>query len=379
LAHLGFEKHDRSHPEIKAHALVGLYHRAPEKYHSTIQSYLRSDALQDRQTGVIAAGGSGKKLFTNRLKEMLVIPENEPIMPDLLYALYALKEAKLNDLAHPYLSHQTERVRLAALSVLEIDNDELLRKVILMMGDSSVDIFHMAQKKIETAPYQNTHLLVESLAMPNSRIRKAIFNLLESLDIKDLDVFRFAQNQIKDSYQYLSDVLSLDTFPENDSRNLLVDHLNQKKLLRIENILRVLGLQDTTGEMKIIYRGLLSSDSRKRSNAMEALENMIDKRLFKEMIPLMESSSPQESLNIGRKRFQLIGLDSGEKVFTSHLLADKDWVTVALTLELIQNHEPEQFDFHIISEFITSENKFIRRTAQQIIDQELGKGEHHDG
>ena len=77
----------------------------------------------------------------------------------------------------------------------------------------------------------------------------------------------------------------------------------------------------------------------------------------------MESSSPQESLNIGKKRFQLIGLESGEKVFISHLLADKDWVTVALTLDLIRNHEPEQFDFHIISEFITSENKYVRQTA----------------
>ncbi len=367
------------HPEIRAHGLIGLYRRAPEKYHATIQSYLRSDALKDRQTGVIAAGGSGDKLFTDRLKEMLVTQENEPIVPDLLNALYALKEAKLNDLAHPYLSNQTGRVRLAALSVLEIDNDELLRKVILMMGDSSGDIFQMAPKKIETAPYQNTQLLVESLTIPNSRIRKAIFNLLESLNIKDLDVFRFARNQIKDSYQYLSDALSLETFPENDSRNLLVDHLNQKKLQRIENILHVLALQDTSGQMKIIYRGIFSSDSRKRANAMEALENMMDKQLFKEMIPLMESSSPQESLNIGRKRFQLIGLDSGEKGFISHLLAYKDWVTVALTLDLIRNHEPEQFDSNIISEFITSENKYIRWAARKIIGQELEKGEQHDG
>jgi hypothetical protein len=130
--------------------------------------------------------------------------------------------------------------------------------------------------------------------------------------------------------------------------------------------------------MKIIYRGILSTDSRKRANAMEALENMVDKRLFKEMIPLIESSSLQESLNTGRKRFQLIGLESGKKAFISHLLADTDWVTVALALDLIQNHGPEQFDYNILSEFITSENKFIRRTAQKFIDQELEKGEQHD-
>jgi len=149
--------------------------------------------------------------------------------------------------------------------------------------------------------------------------------------------------------------------------------------MRIDNILRVLALQDSSGEMKIIYRGIFSSDPRKRSNAMEALENMIDKSLYKEMIPLMESSSPKESLNIGKKRFQLIGLESGQKIFIAHLLADNDWVTVALTLDLIRSYKPEQFDFHTISEFIRSENKYIRQTAQKIIEKESTEGEQHDG
>ena len=106
---------------------------------------------------------------------------------------------------------------------------------------------------------------------------------------------------------------------------------------------------------------------------MEALENMMDKRLFQELIPLMESSSPRESLNIGRKHFQLIGLDSGDKGFISHLLAYRDWVTVALTLDLIRHQEPEQIDFHLISDFTTSRNKYIRFSAQKIIDQEFKK------
>ena len=367
------------HPEIKAYALIGLYRRAPEKYSSIIGSWLHSEDLDQRKAGIIAAGGSENISFADSLKEMLAAKENEQILPFILKGLYELGTADLNEMALPYLSYNTEKVRQAALVVIEISSDELLRKTIFMMGDSEKNICELAKKKIETAPHQNTRLLVESLVIPNRKVRKSIFDLLESLNIKDLDIFRFAQNQIQDSYQYLSDAVNLEAFPENDSRNLLIEHLNQKILLRIENVLRVLALQDTSGEMKIIYRGIFSSDSRKRANAMEALENMMDKQLFKEMIPLMESSSPQESLNIGRKRFQLIGLDSGETVFISHLLADKDWVTVALTLDLIQDNEPEQIDSHIISEFITSENKYIRWTARKIIGQELEKGEQHDG
>ena len=362
------------HPEIKAHALIGLYRHEPETYRPIIQSHIRSDELNERQAGIIAAGGSGDNIFIDALKEMLTVENNEALVPDILIGLCNLKIPGLNDLVYPFLSHPAYRVRLAALSAVEIDNDELFRKVILMMNDANGDIFQLAQKKIETAPYLNTELLVESLTIPNGNTRKAIFNLLESLEVKDIDVFRFAQKQIQESYQYLSDALSLEAFPENDSRNLLIDHFNQKKMLNIENILRVLALQDTLGEMKIIYRGIFSSDTRKRSNAMEALENMMDKRLFKIMAPLLESASPQESLNFGKKTFSLVGLDSGEIAFTSRLLTDKDWVTVALTLDMIKDHQPEWIDPHIILELSTAENNFIRRSALKLIDQLTEKG-----
>jgi TLC ATP/ADP transporter len=367
------------HPEIKAHALIGMYGREPEKYRAIIHSYLRSDELKERQAGIIAAGGSKDKIFAGPLEEMLSAENNEPLVPDILIGLRSLKFPKLNDLVSPFLSHPKSQVRLAALSALDIDNNGRLRKVILMMGDAGEDIFELAQKKIETAPYLNTRLLVESLAIPNSRIRKAIFNLLESLGVKNIDVFRFARKQIRESYQYLSDALSLEAFPENDSRNLLIDHFNQKKLLSIENVLRVLSLKDPSGQMKIIYRGIFSSDSRKRANATEALENMMDKRLFKVLIPLMESSSPQESLNLARKNFPIIGLDLGKNAFTSRLLSDTDWVTVALTLDMIKDDSPGRIDTRIIIHLTTSENSYIRQSALKLIDRLAEKGERYDG
>ena len=173
--------------------------------------------------------------------------------------------------------------------------------------------------------------------------------------------------------------MSLEAFPENPSRNLLIDHFNEKMQLRIENILRVLAVQDPSGEIKIIYRGLLSSDARNRSNAIEALDDMVDKRLFKIMLPLVEISSPQESLNVGRKDFDLIELDSEEKNFFSHLLTDDDWVTTALTLNLIHDNESELIDHNVVLEFASSENNFVRGMAQRIIDQHSEEGGQHGG
>jgi hypothetical protein len=112
---------------------------------------------------------------------------------------------------------------------------------------------------------------------------------------------------------------------------------------------------------------------------MEALDNMMDKRLFKTMIPLMEISSPQQTLNIGNKNFELLGPDSNEKTFISHLLSEEDWVTVALTLDMIQSLEYEQIDHHIVLAYKTSENKYISRTAERIINQLSVTGGRHGG
>lgn len=356
------------YPEVKAYAMTGLYHRAPEKYSAVIDSLLHSEDLNQRKAGIIAAGTSEDISFVDPLKKMLNIKENDSLLPFILKGLYKLGTTEIVDLALPYLDHPWDEVRHAALSVIEIYNEKLLKKVALMMDDPAQHVVELAKKKIETAPYQNTQLLVEFLAIPKRKVRKGIFELLESLDVKDLNIFQFARNQVHSAYQYLADALSLEAFPENTSRNLLADHLNQKMLLRIENVLHVLALQDGSNRIKIIYRGLVSSDSRKRSNAMEALENMMDKRLFKQMIPLMETASPQESLNIGRKNFDLISLNSGERAFISHLLSSQDWVTILLTFNLMLENRSDQIDHDLLLEFATSENKYIRRTAQKLMD-----------
>lgn len=93
----------------------------------------------------------------------------------------------------------------------------------------------------------------------------------------------------------------------------------------------------------------------------------------------MEIHSPQESLNAGKKNFDLMELDSEEKNFFSHLLTDGDWVTTALTLNLIHDNKSEHIDHDVVINFISSENKFIRQMARRIIDQHAAEGGQDGG
>ena len=360
------------YPEVKAYALIGLFRQEPQKYKEIIDSWLDGDDMSARQAGVIAAGESGEDSYVSRLKEILVGKENDPILSFVLNGLHQLGAPELNGLVLPYLSHPLESVRLAALEAFEIRDDETLRKVISLMGDSAEQVHRLAKDKIDAGSYQNGQLLVESLNIPQRRVREGIFDLLESLSIKDLDAFRFARSQIGSGYEYLAEAEGLRLFPEGPKRDLLIDHLDQERQVRMENILRVLAAQDRSGQMRIIWRGIFSADARQRANSCEALEDVMDASLSKIMIPLLEDSSPSQSLAVGRRNFQLPDFDSDKAALYSHLLAKKDWVTVSLTLHMAQELDLERIDRETVLELARSENAYIRQIAQRVMDQQDG-------
>jgi len=54
-------------------------------------------------------------------------------------------------------------------------------------------------------------------------------------------------------------------------------------------------------------------------------------------------------------------------------------VTTALMLDLLESQKSEQIDHTLIRELTTSENKYICRTAQRIIDQQTESEGQHGG
>jgi len=58
-----------NHPEIKAHALIGLYRRTPEKYSSTIASWLHSEDLDQRKAALLLPVDQRTSLLPTVLKK----------------------------------------------------------------------------------------------------------------------------------------------------------------------------------------------------------------------------------------------------------------------------------------------------------------------
>jgi len=358
------------HPEVKAYAVVGLFQKEPQKYSEIITNWLNEEDIGTVRAGIIAAGESGETAYVDRLKEILVSKKDTAILPFVLRGIHRLGASDSNDLALPYLSHPLDAVRLAAMEIFEINNDDALKKVIPLMGDPSEQIRVETKTKIESAPYQNGPLLVESINMPQRKIRESLFDLLEALNIKDLDVFRFARSQIESGYTYLAETEGLRQFPEGPVRNLLIDHLDHQKNIKLENTLRVLAAQDRSGQMRIIWRGIFSSDTRQQANSYEALDDLLDAALSKIMVPLLESTSLPETLAVGKKYFSLPGFDSDRTAILSYFLAKQDWLTVSLSLSMARDENMKEIDSDTLTALTKSENDHLRQAAYSVIEQQ---------
>ena len=354
-------------PEIRAYALVGLYRHAPQFYKKTIDSWLISTDPGERKAGVIAAGESREISYIPQLKEMLEKEENAPIFSHILTAFHCIGMGDLNDLTKPYLTSEDLKVRLAALDAFGLNSDDDIRTVISLMDDSSEKVFLLAKTKIQAAEYQNPQILVESLNIPRRKIRDGIFELLESLNIKNLDIFRFASSQVERCYNHIVEIDALTRLPKSKEKDLLIDHLENKNQIQLENILRVLATEDRSGEMRLIWRGLFSSDARRRSNSLEALEGSLNASLSKILIPLFEGIPTDELLKTGRKHFKLAKLDSDGKALYPYFLEKKDWVTLVLTLCLIEKHGQDGIDPELIKPLEESENRFVSRMAARAV------------
>jgi len=356
------------YPEVKAYAVTGLYQQDPEKYRKIIDTWLDEDDITERKAGVIAAGESGEDTYISRLEKMLGAEKNGPIIPFVLAGLDRLGAPDMNTLAHTYLSHPMESVRMGALEAFEIEDDDDLRTVIDLLNDPSNRIHEKAKHRLESSSYQNAQLLVESLTIPRRKVRDGLFYLLESMDIKNLDVFRAARFQLERSYRNMAEAEALRLLPESRERDLLLDHLEQKSKVRLENALRVLATQDRSGQTRTIWRGISSADLRQRSNSLEALEDLLDPSLSRIMMPLLEDLPPSQCLAVGRKKCKVPDFDSNPAAIYPHLLAKQNWVTVVLTLYLVSHQGVDEVVKEAVKDLTGSENVYICQMAQCVFD-----------
>ena len=354
-------------PEVRALAVAGLCRQEPDTYCKLIDAWLDAPSMDDRLAGIIAAGESGEAGFVEKLKAHLAAEANQPVVHRIIASLSKLDAPDINVLVKPFFESRLEHVRRSALEAVTIEDDAALRRTIAMMGDPVEAIHALAKEKIKTADYQDGQVLIESLNLPRRKVREGVFDLLEELNIGDIDAYRFARTQIGECYAYLTAFQYIQTFPASEARDLLLDHLEQKSRLELENVLRVLALQDRTGQMKIVRRGIESVDSNQKANSMEAMDDLLDRSLSRILLPLLGGSQFSEKLAVGRKHFKLPVFGEGRKSMLAWLNEREEWLSLHLYLNLIAGEPLEKPDRDTLLALEASAEHSLKQAARNVL------------
>ena len=353
-------------PEVRGRSMGALFKHDPDKYGKIIETFLNSMEQQELKTGIIAAGESGNVCYLSHLKQILNSNCDNELLPFLIIALNNLKFDKINDVAEKFSFHELKKVRMEALKSMKIDDDKSLKKVILLLGDTSDQIHNTAKNKIKKALYQNNYVLVESLNSFNNRIKRGVFTLLEELDIKEIDIFYFFKDHLYICYKYLLLIEELRSLPKSSAKDLLITHLIERKQEHLKIVLRVAALKDDSGRMQIILRSFFSKDARHRSNALEVMENIMDPVLMKIVMPLVNDSFFEQAIQVGRNNFNLPEFNHNSTQICTSLLKGRNWVTIALALSVVLEFKLKIIDNNILDKLEISKPKTIRSLTFQV-------------
>ncbi len=352
--------------EAAGYAAAGLFRRDPEAAESRIFRWLRDEDPRNIRAGVLAAGHSGSRRFAGRLVELVGDSRTAAFRAEVIESLRKVGNPADPSLLVPFLSDEDEAVREAAIKAVEVEDDRVLEKMIDRLADGSQKIQELARAKIEDAPHQNAHLLIEGLNSPRRRVREQIYEILKTLNIRDLDAYRLVKTRAREAYRCLAAAQRLRRFEPCSERDMLVEHFRQKQDTVVENALRVLAAQDETGQTARILRELFSADASRRANAVEALEDRLDKRVAKTLVPLLEPADADATLAAARRRRDLEPVEEDDARFIDQLLSDDDWIVVLLTLAMAARLGLEQIDPDTVARLGSHPMPAVRHEASTI-------------
>jgi hypothetical protein len=359
---------EHANPEVRAYAAAGLYPSDPDHYHHMITQWTGSADKRLRRAGVVAAGACKAPAFESTLLKIIDTDPRPEILSSSLYSLHAMGLHDLNDVVSAFLTHQDQGVRLAAASTYHVTDKASLNTAILGLADENPQVRQMAEHRIVKAQFVDGKVLINALNHPNRHLRESIFNILDKLQIKGLDLYRFAHGQLEGAYRYLNEGHGISVLPDNDARNLLIDHLSQQRDAIIQRVLRVLAIQDPSGQLQIIRRGILSNDRRQSANSHEALDDLLDKKISRVLIPLLEKQAPVHRMDAGRRYYDLSDYSGQSEALLNHLLGrQEDWLSILMTLYLLEHSPHMDVDRTLIMGLHDSANPHISTMAKRVM------------
>ena len=351
---------------IKYGGISGVMAAAPH-----LKDLTESEKETDRSAAAYILGEIGQKNMQQQLFDLLNDKEasvrreavqaackigSKIFVPKLFYMLL---DKNVSFDVSKALGKFGEKVLLPAADILSnsLESFKLKSEVARMLGDIN-------------SP-KSVYLLMSTLETKSDEMRNIVLNSLKKLLVKmkniSLDANQLKIMLLKEIYLYFQTLYFLVEIREK----LKTTHLNSVLETKLDNcyqrIFSILSLMYGNQLFDNIYFNITQryvSNSQK-SNALEIVDNIVDKDIRPVIIPLIEIKNEKEKMRLGFSYFKIRKMELFE-ILEDFLVDDSDWVR-AITLYVVAQERIFEISDKI-SMFLYDPSPIVRETALFAMD-----------
>ncbi|NND26254.1 MAG: hypothetical protein HKP00_10705 [Flavobacteriaceae bacterium] len=394
-----FEKHLNTNDHTIANsALVGLsleirnnitlQHRfdLEHKIELSLKSYrddIGHELKNNRIKAILQAIGNAQiRSFYPVIKEHLKSKDTDILNTAITSASRTLDQDFINLIIHHLSGRSTRKTATEALvfynePIIKIIYEGIKKEQILTEDAvyAIKVIENFASQKAVNTLISLTEISEHSVKIEAIEALKRLKWKHSHLQIKD----RFIIDNILDECQLYQDTLAVihsqiviqykkkqqthESKDENDARVSLIELLESRLDRQLQRIFRFLGIKYPPNDVDPILNTILHGKEEQRIHAIEFLDNILDKQLKKELIPVAESILIDLSLEDKIKKLNL-------KVFSEaecyHALLSRNDVKLKLTvLNLIEKTQNLGFK-SIVESVLNDKNGKVRTKAEEL-------------
>ncbi|MGI6393858.1 MAG: Npt1/Npt2 family nucleotide transporter [bacterium] len=387
--------------DVVKEAVLTYGYAQMEKSISHLSQFLESENIAVKRSAVIAlikfGGVSGVMVAAPYLKEF-TDSEDEIKRYSAAYILGEIGQKNMQQQLFNLLNDPSPNVRREAVKAAsKVGSDIFVPKLFYMLFDKNVSfdvskvLTQFGEKvippsadiltnslesyrlKSEVAKMlgdlyipQSVHLLMNTLDTKSDEMRNIILDSLKKLIAKvenvSLNVDELRNMLFKEMFQYFQ----LLYFSVKIRERLTTRHLSTVLETKLQNcyqrIFSILSLMYGNTLFDNIYFNITQKfvSNAQRSNAIEIIDNMVDKDLRTIIIPLIEMKDEVEKLRLGFSFFKIKRINFAETMET-FLVDDSEWVrSITLYVIAIENI----FEFaEKIEMFLYDPSPIVRETA----------------
>ena len=354
---LGLEQCQRiQNPVDKTHKINAILEAIGngrlEKFYPVIKTYLNSENLDILKTAIISASKTFEHQFIDAIVDHLSAKDTRQYSMEALHS-YGLP---IMDILSRKIKNESISHKNAIYAVRIIERFESQKSINTLMKLTK-DSEHVVKVEV-----------IEAL----KRLRWKHPNLIVKDSIiveKILDECNLYQNTLAVIHsqiviQYKKKAQQSEPNEENDARKKLIDLLESRLDRQLERIFRFLGIKYPPNDVDPIWNTILTGKEEQRIHAIEFLDNILDKQLKKELVPVTESILE----TVSEEKIKKLNLRVlSELECYNELLIRKDIKLKLAVLDLIAKSGDKNFNALLEKIRYTDTNEQIRKKVDHVL------------